>query len=134
MALPDARQRLTIPDRLAGLVGFTTAIVLLRLPFHRLTRIVALVKSRCRRLATPTEAETAVTAARTAGRWFPGRAACLENSLAAVLTAAVRGRSVDWCIGARLAPYAAHAWIQAGDTHAGEPDTPDRPYLLLLRI
>jgi hypothetical protein len=58
----------------------------------------------------------------------------LENSLAAVLAAAARGRVVDWCIGARLAPFASHAWIETDGNPVGEPANPDRPYLLLLRI
>lgn len=134
MAFPPQAQRTSPADQAIGLAAFAVAVVLLRLPFGRLTRVVATVKRRCRRAATPAEAETAVAAARTAGRWFPGRAACLENSLAAVLAAAARGRAVDWCIGARLAPYASHAWIETGGRPVGEPANPDRPYLLLLRI
>jgi protein-L-isoaspartate(D-aspartate) O-methyltransferase len=62
-----------------------------------------------------------------AGRWFPGRAACLENSLAAVLAAAARGQVVDWCIGARFAPFASHAWQAAlesvdEDSYTQQPD------------
>lgn len=135
MALPTPTRHLPRTDRLTALVAFVAAVVLLRLPFARLTRLVAAIKTTCcRRDATPEEAETAALTARSAGRWFPGRAACLENSLAAVLTAAARGRAVDWCIGARLAPYASHAWIQTRGRPAGEPADPDRPYLLLLRI
>jgi len=131
--LPQA-QRTSPANRAIGLAAFAAAVVLLRLPFGRLTRIVARVKRRCRRAATPAEAETAVAAARAAGRWFPGRAACLENSLAAVLAAAARGQGVDWCIGARFAPFASHAWIETDGHPVGESANPDRPYLLLLRI
>lgn len=70
---------------------------------------------------------------RRSARWFPGRAACLENSLAAALAALLTRRSVDWCIGARLMPYAAHAWIEVEGAPVGEPWEPDRPYLLLQR-
>lgn len=42
-------------------------------------------------------------------------------------------RRVVWCIGARLMPYTAHAWIEADGRAIGEPLPPDRPYLLLLQ-
>jgi hypothetical protein len=135
MALPEPTRPLPRADRLAAMAAFAAAVVLLRLPFARLTRLVAEIKAVCcRRDATPDEAEIAALAAQAAGRWFPGRAACLENSLAAVLTAAARGRAVDWCIGARTAPFTSHAWIQTRGRPAGEPAEADRPYLLLLRI
>lgn len=135
MALPGPTRPLPRTDRLAALAVFAIAVVLLRLPFARLTRLVAMIKTVCcRRDATPDEAEIAALAAHAAGRWFPGRAACLENSLAAVLVAAAKGRAVEWCIGARTAPYASHAWIQTRGRPAGEPAETDRPYLLLLRI
>jgi hypothetical protein len=111
------------------------AVVLLRLPFPWLLGLVRAVKHLCcRRDATLSEAATAALAARMAGRWSPSRAACLELSLGAVLVAAARGRAVDWCIGARMAPYAAHAWIETGGRPAGEPAEPDRPYLPLLTL
>ncbi|GAA4914153.1 hypothetical protein ACFPM3_22975 [Streptomyces coeruleoprunus] len=31
-------------------------------------------------------------------RWWPGRAACMETSLGAVLAAALFGRRLDWCL------------------------------------
>ncbi|MEV2276245.1 lasso peptide biosynthesis B2 protein [Nocardiopsis sp. NPDC049922] len=65
--------------------------------------------------------------------WLPGRATCPENSLAATITTLLIRRRVDWCIGARLMPYAAHAWIEVSDEPAGEPREPDHPYLLLQR-
>ncbi|MFC0863696.1 lasso peptide biosynthesis B2 protein [Sphaerimonospora cavernae] len=134
MALPAATPRLPVVDRLIALAAFAAAVLLLRLPFERTTRVAAWVKRRCRRPATPEEAETTAAAARWAGQWFPGRAACLEHSLTAVLAAACKRRAVDWCIGGRMSPYAAHAWIETDAGPAGEPENPDRPYLLLLRI
>ena len=135
MALPAMPCGARWGDRLIGVVTFVIAVVILRLPFGRLVRLVAAVKRRCcRRDATPAEAEIAVLAARMAGRWFPGRAACLECSLAAVLAAAAKGRAVDWCIGARFAPYSSHAWIQVGGRPVAEMTGQDRPYLPLLTV
>jgi Transglutaminase-like superfamily len=132
MALPAA-DRPRAADRLIGLIAFPAGLLLLRLPFPRVVHVVAWIKGRCRRPATPQEARTAALAARWAGQWSPGRAACLENSIAAVLIAAVKGQAVHWCIGGRTAPYAAHAWIETDAGPAGEPAN-DRPCVLLLRI
>lgn len=80
MAFAPQAQRTSPADRAIGLAAFAAAVILLRLLFGCLTRVVGTVKRRRQRAATPAEAETAAAAARTAGRWFPGRAACLENS------------------------------------------------------
>lgn len=118
--------------RLAGLIGFCTAILILRmLPLSRVTGLVARL-GRHRQPASAAEARAAVNGARRASRYFPGRAACMENSLAAVLAGLLHRRRTDWCIGARTLPYAAHAWVEAENTPVGEPD--DRPYHVLLRV
>lgn len=40
------------------------------------------------------------------------RLACLETSLALVIFAYWERKSVDWCIGVKLAPFESHAWIE----------------------
>jgi hypothetical protein len=44
--------------------------------------------------------------------FFPGRAACLERSLALYCYLRSRGVAVEYRLGARLYPFAAHAWIE----------------------
>ena len=51
-----------------------------------------------------------LTAGHVLKRWYPGRIACLELSLAAVLAEARSGRSVDLCIGTAPDPRRYHAW------------------------
>lgn len=133
MALPPPDASPRARHRCAGLLGFLLAVVVLRLPLKHSVAFVRILKRRITRPATIEETEVRVVAARRSARWFPGRAACLENSLAATLTCLLTGRSVDWCIGARLMPYAAHAWVEAEGVPIGEPSEPDRPYLLLQR-
>ena len=118
--------------RLAGLIGFCAAILILHiLPLRRATAFVTRL-GRHQPPATVVEAQAAVNGARRASRYFPGRAACLENSRAAVLTGLLHRRKTHWCIGARTLPYAAHAWVEAENTPVGEPA--DRPYHVLLRV
>ncbi|WP_306368994.1 lasso peptide biosynthesis B2 protein [Nocardiopsis sp. CC223A] len=135
MALPPLPPTRCGPLRLsAGLIGFTVAVTLSALPIGRAVRVVGWLRRLVRRPAGFDEAMVAVVAARRAGVWFPGRAACLENSLAAVFTAALLGRRVDWCVGARMMPYTAHAWVEAEGRPVGEAAAPDRPYLLIMRV
>lgn len=65
-----------------------------------------------RRTAMFEEATEVVAAVGWAVRYYPGRAACLEQSLAAVLLAAAAGRQLDWWLGALTDPYRFHAWVE----------------------
>lgn len=134
MALPSGpagRPRFT--RRVAGALGFWSSVILLRFPLKHSVALVAALKRRTPTPATSSETADAVAASRAAARWFPGRAACLENSLAAALTAILMRRSVDWCIGVRLMPYAAHAWVEAEGAPIGEQTEPDRPFIVITR-
>ncbi|WP_236700605.1 lasso peptide biosynthesis B2 protein [Allosalinactinospora lopnorensis] len=121
-AAPD--RRLRHRDRLADLFGFAIAILLLRFPVKYSVAIVGKLRQGAPKPATLNEAAAAVAASRTAAHWFPGRAACLETSLAAVIAALLLRRSLGWCIGARLMPYAAHAWVEAQGHPVGEAHAP----------
>ncbi|HEX2193088.1 MAG TPA: lasso peptide biosynthesis B2 protein [Acidimicrobiales bacterium] len=55
-----------------------------------------------------------------------GREGCLPRSLATVLLCRLRGRWATWCVGARrLAPFGAHAWVEAEGRPVGEDYPPD---------
>ncbi len=46
---------------------------------------------------------------------------CVPRSLATILLCRLRGRWSTWCVGVRqVAPFGAHAWVQAGDTAVDE--------------
>jgi hypothetical protein len=78
----------------------------------------------CHRQPTLVRAERVVLAVSRAARMYPGRAACLEQSLAAVLMAAARRWQLDWCIGSARDPYRFHAWAEVSDQIVGCPDGP----------
>lgn len=80
-----------------------------------------------RRAAVSGEAAAVVAAVDWAVRRYPGRAACLEQSLAAVLVAAARGRRLDWCLGALADPYRFHAWVEAEGRPVPALDDPRLP-------
>ncbi|WP_250305337.1 lasso peptide biosynthesis B2 protein [Streptomyces sp. A 4/2] len=96
---------------------------------HALTLLTA-ATARTNRPATLQEAIRAVTTVRRAGWYSPGRTACLEESVAAVLLLASRRLGVRWCHGIASDPIRLHAWVQtmSGDdvaepssTHAYTP-------------
>lgn len=101
-------------ERCAAAVGLALALVLLRLPFRHTVRAVRWARRAGRRPLPAAKAEALVTAVRHTGRLWPGRAACMETSLGAVLAAALLGRRLSWCLGARFSPPPVeyHAWAE----------------------
>ncbi|WP_189299697.1 lasso peptide biosynthesis B2 protein [Streptomyces albospinus] len=104
-------------ERVAAAAGLTLALVLLRLPFRYTVRAARLASRAGRRPLDPARAEALVGAVRHTARWWPGRAACMETSLGAVLAAALLGQRLTWCIGARFSPPPVeyHAWAELPD-------------------
>jgi len=95
--------------RLALAVG----VMLAKLPFGFTAGLLSAGKRRrCRRDATQAEVARAVLAVGKVARGYPGRAACLELSLAAVVVAAFARRRVDLVIGVADDPYRFHAWTE----------------------
>ncbi|WP_433543732.1 lasso peptide biosynthesis B2 protein (plasmid) [Streptomyces sp. CA-294286] len=106
-----------------SLFALLGALLLIRLPLrtvHRTVRWIA--RTWCRREATPEQAALSLAAVRRAARWYPGRAACLELSLATLGVLALTGRRVVWCIGTADDPYRFHAWVQARGVAIAAPD------------
>lgn len=102
----------TLPERAAAAAGLALALVLLRLPFRYTVCAARAARHLGRRPLAPARAEDLVAAVRHAGRRWPGRVACLETSLGAVLAAALLGRRLHWCLGVRFSPPPVeyHAW------------------------
>jgi hypothetical protein len=122
-------------DRVAGGLGLAAARLLLRFLPIRHVHAAARAAGRLRRgrPAGVRDAEVVLAAVRAAGIWWPGRVACLEESLAVHLAAALTGRPVRWVLGARFVPRGAHAWVVADGHVIGQEET-DRswPYLAVL--
>jgi hypothetical protein len=99
--------------RLLAFASLLLAVLLVRLPFRTACGLVRVSRRRwCRRVLPAERADTVVAAVRNAARWYPGRAACMELSLAAVLMAALSRQRLDWCLGAIADPYRFHAWVE----------------------
>lgn len=130
MALPaSGRGGLSMADRVLASVCFAVALVLLKLPLRISIFLVSRVKGRCaRKPASVEQGHDAISAAREVTRLFPGRVACMELSLTAVLIMAARGRALEWTFGFSSDPLAFHSWVCANGTavvhHADEPLEP----------
>jgi Transglutaminase-like superfamily/Coenzyme PQQ synthesis protein D (PqqD) len=106
----------------AAVAGFVVALCLLRLPFGATVRCLSAVKRRwCRRAATPGQAQAVLAGVRRAARWYPGRAACLELSLAAVVALALVRCAADWSLGSAEDPFRFHAWVEVAGRPVVEP-------------
>ncbi|MFL6121605.1 lasso peptide biosynthesis B2 protein [Actinophytocola sp.] len=117
MATPDAPGAVPQRHRVVAGVAFVVALVLLRLPFRTSTTLVSTLKRRlATRDATLAEAAHLLATATFVTRHHPGRVACLELSLTAVLTAALLRRRIDWCFGFATDPQTFHSWIEVTGT------------------
>src|SRR5437879_950341 len=107
--------------RLLAMVCVAAAKALMHLPPQRIEAILA----KLRRGARPAEredvllAQQAVTAVSLA---CCGRRGCLPRSLATTLLCRAWGQWPTWRVGARrMAPFDAHAWVEADGEMIGEP-------------
>ncbi|MGW4298733.1 lasso peptide biosynthesis B2 protein [Streptomyces sp. NPDC004646] len=128
-AAPGAEPRW--PVRTLARVGLALALAMMRLPLRTRMRLLD-----CLRFLPPAPAAMTASAAAAVPLirpvWWPGRIACMEVSLATVLTIALRGRRAHWVLGARRTPNEAHAWVWTPAGAHGltgrDLDAPRRPW------
>ncbi|MFF7586748.1 lasso peptide biosynthesis B2 protein [Kitasatospora purpeofusca] len=130
-----APARIGVGLRLAAPLALAVALVLLRLPIRYSVAAARRAAALPARPATVAQAQAAHYAVRRAARWWPGRVACLEESLAAFLTGALTGRRVRWVLGATFLPRGAHAWTEThGEIIGQEPADRVWRYLPVLQV
>lgn len=137
MSMPTAFPRRVRARRLttglAGCVASVVRLALVTLRFDHVTSVVRWAAGTTRRTASPEEVQNVLDAIDNASRWTPGRLACLERSLTAVVLLALRRRGVTWHTGIRTPPLAAHAWLtDTTGNPIGEP--PSATYSPLITI
>lgn len=129
MLPPDDRATcLSWSERLRGIVGFWTAFVLVHSVPLWIAQAMMNHAQRVMRPALRRETERHILAVRWASRAYPGRAACLEVSLAACCASAWTWRMPTWCVGVRFKPVAQHAWVQVDGIPVSEPEVNEWPY------
>lgn len=117
----------TVPLRHRLLTRLAVGVArLLALQSPRRIRAVLDWLRRGARPATFEQAKAARNAVVSVSLPCAGREGCLPRSLATVLLCRVRGQWPTWCVGARtLAPFGAHAWVEADGVPVGEDYPPD---------
>ncbi|MBZ4318585.1 lasso peptide biosynthesis B2 protein [Streptomyces huiliensis] len=111
-ALPFRRKLLVAPVVLL-------ARGLARLPPRHLRAVMTAIRGD----APAAGAEQALRARRdvTSTSLYCAGEGCLPRSIATALLCRVRGCWPTWCVGARLEPFLAHAWVEAEGRPVGEP-------------
>ena len=99
------------------------AIVLSKTNPDLLFRILSKIKSGARRadLHTAVAARDAVVAV----SLICAGEGCLPRSIATALFCRHRGQWPNWCVGARVDPFHAHAWVEVDGVAVGEFCPPD---------
>jgi transglutaminase superfamily protein/coenzyme PQQ synthesis protein D (PqqD) len=112
---PRKTQALRVPSVLrCGVVIFTLKLLLRAGSFER---TLAWIRRRVTPLP-PSARDDADVVSRTeravamAGAFYPGRARCLEQSLALYYLLRRQGAAVKYCQGVQFYPFQAHAWIE----------------------
>ncbi|MFE0059928.1 lasso peptide biosynthesis B2 protein [Streptomyces sp. NPDC059003] len=136
MTLPQEGLTRPAPAELVvALAAFGVASALVHASPLRVTlALVRGLKRTTRRAAGRAEAGRIAAACTFAARYVPGRAACMERSLAVFLACCAGGARVDWCLGCRFDPCEAHAWVETGGVPVGEPERLDRPLHVTVRV
>lgn len=135
MTLGETPVRPHLVRVVAATVGVCLAVALLRcLPFRVVLIMARGMKAPTWRAGGRAELQRIIAARDWAVSWFPGRATCLDQSLAAFLSCVFAGIKVDWCIGCRFGPCESHAWIEHDDHPIGEDFLFDSPYYVTLRV
>ncbi len=102
------------------------AVVGSRLPFRTIHWTLRNVrKAWCRGPVSFERACSIVGAVHRVASWYPGRLACLEQSLAAVVLATLVRQQLVWCLGAATDPYRFHAWVEADGKAVPDPYEPE---------
>ncbi|MDN3025985.1 lasso peptide biosynthesis B2 protein [Streptomyces sp. S.PB5] len=112
--------RPALGSRLAARTAVVVGRLLAKLPPRRIRAVLGLVRRGARpaRYEQALRARQEVTAVSTlcAGHY------CLQRSLATAVLCRLRGQWPTWCSGVRVAPFGAHAWVEAEGRPVGEPD------------
>ncbi|OEJ62259.1 polyketide beta-ketoacyl synthase [Streptomyces agglomeratus] len=136
MTTPSALERPTgVPfaRRLAARLVLLPAVALSFLPPRRIRVVLGVVRGGARP-ATAAEAKRARDAMCAVSLRCAGPKGCLPRSLGAALLCRVSGTWPTWCTGVRVvAPFTAHAWIEA-DGRPVDEGVPDDYFTRLMTV
>lgn len=109
--LPHTRQ--SMAKRITAVRSFMSAIKLTRNSFPAMEKEIRARQDNATRPATFEEGLSAGAAIMRAGQYYPGRFACLEETLATVLFGSSQGIKIDVQFGVEIQPFEFHVWPEA---------------------
>lgn len=65
---------------------------------------------------------------------FPGRAACLEMSLAFIVFSLLTRHSATWCIGILTDCFSSHAWVEIENKPFREKEQVEKLFVKLVSV
>lgn len=122
--------------KMSGIIGLAIALIVIRLPFWVWISCVKFSRCVCRRSASVAHGLMLLEGVRWAGRFWPGRFACLESSLGASFAGIFFLSTPTWCYGSQFRPMQHHAWLEIEGFPLGQAVDPTREwrYQALIRI
>jgi hypothetical protein len=112
--------------RAAGTLGLLGALIMIQLPMGVMIKLARLARYRRREPVKLEPTRRIAKAAQQAGRFYPGRVACLELSLAALIGGAILNAAPEWRLGAAFGQVYFHAWTEVNGELVEDPE-PDKP-------
>jgi hypothetical protein len=129
LSLELSGHKLGCIDKLRGLLAVTLAYFIIHsMPLLKIGKLIKTAKHICIRDINVEEANVMWEAVRQSSFFFPARVACLEMSLAFVLFALTKRLSVAWCIGVKIEPFEAHAWVELNNKPFHESETVEQEF------
>jgi hypothetical protein len=111
-------ERIPLRTRLAARVAVLAALALSRFPPRYIRLVLTFLRGRAK-AADYAQAHAARQAVVAVSITCAGQG-CLPRSIATALLCRIRGFWPSWRVGARTAPFSAHAWVEAEGRAVGE--------------
>jgi hypothetical protein len=120
---------------LNGLLSLMIAYAVLRcLSLAQICKFLQFAKRCCAREITVGEANNVWRSVHQASYLFPGRAACLEMSLAFMVFSLSKRHSATWCIGTLTDCFCSHAWVEIENKPFREEEQVEKLFVKLVSV
>ncbi len=138
---PSKRIAVTATDELAPpayraapWLGYLIGLLLQRLPYWLMLRIMQTIRRLRAQHPTPATTRQLVAAVRRIVWQMPGWAECHEVSVPAYLAAVILGKAPHWMLEVTFGPVGLHAYLQDGDTAIDDVPQPRTSRIAVIQI
>lgn len=129
MSLDSSKRKFGFIDKIKGVLSVTISYFIVHsLSLFKIGKLIKVAKHICIKEISIEEANAIWEVVRQSSFFFPARVACLETSLAFVLFALTKRLFVSWCVGVKIQPFEAHAWIEIDGKPFRESETIEQEF------